>query len=305
VVVCGKFTDHSGQGIGLKKLDEFGNQQWEKVLYPSSDTTASSGYSVEQTSDGGYILAGRLDDPENNRPLLVRADSTGDTIWTWSVVADMPCFSASRTSDGGFVATGTEHDSVRNRASAYLLRFDATGSLLWHRGYGWGTGHFLGRCVRQTRDGGYVVAGRCEVGAGFGVGAMLFRTDSLGDSLWLREFAYPGGSSNIFHWVEQTRDGGFVATGEVDYDLMLLVKTDSLGLVHGAAAKEPRALLARDRQSGRSVCRAPELARLDCRVIDALGRDVTDKRERLAPGVYFVSEGGHAGSGLRKVLLVR
>ncbi|MBN2537389.1 hypothetical protein JXB37_03830 [candidate division WOR-3 bacterium] len=58
-----------------------------------------------------------------------------------------------------------------------------------------------------------------------------------------------------------------------------------------------------------SVLRGPELLLLDCRVLDIQGRDVTDRRERLAPGVYFIGEGsripGFEGSRVRKVVVQR
>mgnify|MGYP000697641994 CR=1 FL=1 len=37
-----------------------------------------------------------------------------------------------------------------------------------------------------------------------------------------------------------------------------------------------------------TVMRAADLARLDCRVLDISGRDVTERKERLSPGVYFL-----------------
>ena len=59
-----------------------------------------------------------------------------------------------------------------------------------------------------------------------------------------------------------------------------------------------------------TVLRGPELARLKVRVWDATGREVTKRRERLAPGLYFVSEQGSssrgfAGSRVRKVVVQR
>ena len=58
---------------------------------------------------------------------------------------------------------------------------------------------------------------------------------------------------------------------------------------------------------GPTVLRAPRLARFGGRVFDIHGRDVTDRRGRLAPGVYFTGEGsrgpGFEGSRVRKVVL--
>jgi hypothetical protein len=53
-----------------------------------------------------------------------------------------------------------------------------------------------------------------------------------------------------------------------------------------------------------TVLRGPELARLNVRVWDATGRDVTDRRERLAPGLYFVAA-SPAPSAVRKVVVQR
>jgi DNA-binding beta-propeller fold protein YncE len=57
-----------------------------------------------------------------------------------------------------------------------------------------------------------------------------------------------------------------------------------------------------------TILRGPELARVDCRVIDALGRDVTDRREHLAPGVYFLHSSlgiGHLSLVTTKVIVQR
>ena len=58
-----------------------------------------------------------------------------------------------------------------------------------------------------------------------------------------------------------------------------------------------------------TVLRGPELMRMDCRVLDIQGRDVTDRKRSLSPGVYFIREGprgrGSKGSRVRKVILQR
>ena len=58
-----------------------------------------------------------------------------------------------------------------------------------------------------------------------------------------------------------------------------------------------------------TILSGPGLARLDCRVLDVRGRDVTRGKNSLAPGVYFIREGprgrGSKGSRVRKVVLQR
>ena len=63
------------------------------------------------------------------------------------------------------------------------------------------------------------------------------------------------------------------------------------------------------RWSGPTIMGGPELLQMDCVVLDIQGRDVTEEKARLAPGVYFVGEGprgrGSKGSRVRKVILQR
>jgi DNA-binding beta-propeller fold protein YncE len=76
-------------------------------------------------------------------------------------------------------------------------------------------------------------------------------------------------------------------------------------LVPGVADRPDRQRLP-DEWSVSTILRGPELTRRDCRVIDALGRDVTDRRERLAPGVYFLRPAAvREPSTVRKVIVQR
>ena len=59
----------------------------------------------------------------------------------------------------------------------------------------------------------------------------------------------------------------------------------------------------------KTILFGPELLQMDCRVLDIQGRDVTERKRLLSPGVYFVGEGprgrGSKGSRVRKVILQR
>ena len=104
------------------------------------------------------------------------------------------------------------------------------GDVLWAKTYG-GSSSDYGYSVRQTSDGGYIVAGYTE---SFGVAGdvYLVRTDSLGELLWSRTF---GGTGNDGGWsVQQTTDGGYVITGySASFGAgnkdVYLIKTDEFG----------------------------------------------------------------------------
>ena len=97
-------------------------------------------------------------------------------------------------------------------------------TLRWERTYGGPSD--AGEAVRQTRDGGYIVAAESNT-----KGDWLIKTDSLGDTMWTRSF---GLSCNQAPYALQlTRDGGFIFAGDwfdsVTYDWMFVMKTDSMG----------------------------------------------------------------------------
>jgi hypothetical protein len=106
---------------------------------------------------------------------------------------------------------------------------DAT--ITFERTYG-GAASDLGRSVRQTFDGGYVIAGwTYSFGAG-SADVYLIKTDSIGDTTWTRTF---GGS--LFedgYNVVQTADSGYLVAGSTKSfgdgnDDAYLIKTDAAG----------------------------------------------------------------------------
>ncbi|OPX17570.1 hypothetical protein BXT86_05840, partial [candidate division WOR-3 bacterium 4484_100] len=57
-IIVGELRTPEGIFMALIKTDATGNEQWRKLLRPSS-TSAARGYSVQQTADGGYIAVGQ------------------------------------------------------------------------------------------------------------------------------------------------------------------------------------------------------------------------------------------------------
>jgi hypothetical protein len=191
---------------------------------------SSEGRSVQQTSDGGYIIGGVRG---ANDFLLMKTDSLGDTLWTKTHGGSNTefAYSLDQTSDQGFIMTGYTYSFGAGESDVYLVRTDSLGDTLWTKYFG-GTAFDEGFCVRRTTDGGYIIAGYTD---SFGMGGgdvYLIKTDSLGDSLWTKTF---GGSLNDFGVsVEQTSDLGYMVTGYTksfgsgDFDLYL-IKTDTSG----------------------------------------------------------------------------
>lgn len=196
-------------------------------------------FSVQQTTDGGYIVVGSTPGLSGNwwdgDFYLVKTDASGDTVWTRTYGGDEwdGALSVQQTTDGGYIVLGSTESFGPGLYDFYLMKTDAYGDTVWTRTYGDIQEDWPG-CVRQTSDGGYVLAGETASFGAFYAGVYLVKTDPLGDTLWTRTHKnYFGCGAS---WVEQTTDGGYIVAGYVGSvvsgwsdDNFYLVKTNSAG----------------------------------------------------------------------------
>jgi len=229
------FTGSFGAGgwdVYLVKTDPSGNTLWTRAYGGIYD---DQGWSVEQTTEGGYIIAGwtRSFGAGSRDVYLVKADSSGDTVWTSTYGGSEHDYgySVQQTLDGGYIIAGASSSFGAGSSDVYLLKTDSLGDTLWTRTYG-GRGDDGGWSVQQSSDGGYVIAGYTKSFGAGGYDVYLLRTDSSGDTLWTRTY---GGSR--YDWgraVQQTSDQGYViggysrSFGAGGYNVYLL-RTDSSG----------------------------------------------------------------------------
>jgi len=134
----------------LLKVDSLGNQQW---LQTFDDVVCAN--SVLQTPDGGYAATGPASDHSNAYLLKVRVD--GSPEWIVPRLAgdtkSEGCW-LEQAADGGFAVAGS-YRGPEERSIACVSRLDASGVHVWMDSLCIGAA----TCVRQTRDGGYIVAG--------------------------------------------------------------------------------------------------------------------------------------------------
>ncbi|MCG2676856.1 hypothetical protein L6304_06800, partial [bacterium] len=120
------------------------------------------GSSVQQTSDGGYIIAGCTGSFAGRwlDVYLVRTDANGNALWTKTYGGkDIDGGSSvQQTSDGGYIIAGYTESFGAGGQDVYLIRTDANGNALWTKTYG-GKDNDGGSSVQQTSDGGYIIAG--------------------------------------------------------------------------------------------------------------------------------------------------
>ena len=191
---------------------------------------ADGGYSVQQTPDSGYILAGVTYSFSNTQAYVIKTNARGDTLWTRFVggLGSEGFYSIRQTGDGGYIATGWSNSSGSGNLDVYLVKLDANGSTVWTRTYG-SSSEDVGYAVRQTADGGYIISGWTYR---FGPQSpYVVRTNANGDTLWTRTF-YISGVNRASLSVEQTTDGGFILGGYLHgfaVQYVELIKMDSLG----------------------------------------------------------------------------
>jgi hypothetical protein len=133
--------------------------QWSKTFGGRGD---DGGYSVQQTSDGGYIIVGYTTSygAGGYDVYLIKVDANGNMQWskTFGGRGDDGGLSVQQTRDGGYIIVGSTESFGSGGYDVYLIKVDANGNMQWSKTFG-GRGDDWGRSVQQTRDGGYIIVG--------------------------------------------------------------------------------------------------------------------------------------------------
>ncbi len=164
------------------------------------------------------------------------AQNPGDTLWTniYGGVNEDKGWCVQQTSDDGYVIVGISNSYGAGGYDIYLVKTDAAGDILWTRTYG-KDGSDDGRCVRQTADDGYIIAGNTQPIGIMGSYIWLLKTDSSGDTLWTNRWGeVPIPNINTGRCVQLTSDGGYIISGHVQFlgtnnEDACLIKTDDSG----------------------------------------------------------------------------
>lgn len=181
--------------------------EWERNFGGSE---YNLGHSVQQTSDGGYIIIGyTVYGADDYEAYLIKANANGNKEWEKSFGRSNSSvgYSVQQTSDLGYIISG------KNKIGGWLIKTNANGNKEWERAFG-------GISVQQTSDGGYIVTGERNGDV------WLIKTNANGNEIWNKTFEieyYDLGSS-----VRQTSDGGYIIAG-LSNGRALLIKTSSSG----------------------------------------------------------------------------
>ena len=191
------------------RLQEVQQVVWQKVFGGSNDDRA---YSIQQTSDGGYIVAGYTWSSSNREEVyILKLDANGNKVWekTFGGSYDDRAYCIQQTSDGGYIVAGYTSSAGVGSYDVYILKLDTNGNEVWSKTFG-GSSDDLAYFIQQTSDGGYVVAGYTWSSSKW-EDVYILKLDANGNKVWEKTF---GGSDNDGAYsVQQTNDGGYVAAG--------------------------------------------------------------------------------------------
>ena len=191
--------------VYLVKVDSLGEKIWSKK-YGGKD--GDYGYSIQQTKDGGYIVAGETRSFGEGviSVYLIKTDSNGDTLWTriYGNSEYASGKSVRQTTDEGFIIVGSS-------GGIFVVKTDKNGNMQWEKRYGDPCSDF-GEEILQTRDFGYLIVGGTESFGPHLWDIYVIRTDSLGDALWTGVFG--DSLCQYAKSVKNTSDGGYIVLGE-------------------------------------------------------------------------------------------
>jgi hypothetical protein len=238
-IVAGR-TDSFGEGqtdMWVLKLDASGNVSWQKTYGGTSSDFAST---IQQTSDGGYIVAGNTysySDKEGDIWVL-KLDASGNVSWqkTYGGTSSDFARTIQQTSDGGYIVAGETWSFGAGSCDAWVLKLDSAGAITWQKTYG-GAGVDQPSSIQQTSDGGYIVAGWTDsFGDIFFDNIWILKLDESGNVSWQKTYRQSGSESERADSIQQTSDGGYIVSGYAIYGDAKILKLDSNGDVQNCSA---------------------------------------------------------------------
>ncbi len=235
---------HGYTDFWVVKLDPNGNIEWQKCLGGSYDDRA---YSIQQTSDGGYIVAGWTWSNDGNVSgnhgnadfWVVKLNEYGTIQWQKCLggrYLDL-AYSIQQTSDGGYIVVGETrsndgdvsgwhegYDENGYTADMWIVKLDRDGNIQWQKCLG-GSGNDQAYSIQQTSDGGYIVVGETRSNDGDVSGwhggydengdpkpdMWIVKLDSNGNIQWQK--CLGGSDYDVAESVQRTSDGGYIVAG--------------------------------------------------------------------------------------------
>ena len=203
--------------------------QWEKSLGGTDYEIATS---MQQTIDGGYIVAGHSSsndgDVSGNHGLadywVVKLTNTGAIEWQKSLggTGYDYAYSIQQTIDGGYIVAGESNSNDgdvsdnHGEMDFWVVKLTSLGTIAWQKSIG-GSGWDQAKSIQHTIDGGYVIAGSSssidgDVSSNYGgFDYWIVKLTSVGALEWQKSFGGSGADAGVS--IQQTNDGAYIVAG--------------------------------------------------------------------------------------------
>jgi len=239
-IVAGTSFSYDGDVSGNHGLDDFwvvklssiGTIEWQKNL---GGTDGEAAFSIHETNDGGYMVAGASNSNDgdvsgnhgNSDLWVVKLNNTGTILWQKSLggLGYESLGSIQQTNEGGYIVAGysdsNDGDVSGNHGGLdyWIVKLTNEGAIEWQKSLG-GSGDDFAYSIKQSNDGGYIVAGQSlsndgDVSDNHGsVDYWVVKLTSIGAIEWQKSLGGTGAEHTFS--VQQTTDGGYIVAGRSD-----------------------------------------------------------------------------------------
>lgn len=226
-IMAGTTVISSKNRVLLVKTDANGTEQWRKT-YGGSGSNSIEAYSIQQTANGEYILAGYTQYPvgqfaDDKDFWILKTDATGNVQWekTFGGSSYEEAYAIALTNDNGYIVAGmtssTDGDVDEEPWGSnryWVVKLKSNGDLDWKKKL---EAQMRPYSIRQTSDNGYILAGDSytyfnqQTGLNHESSFFVLKLNISGDFQWEVSLANDDGSGAFD--VIQAGDGNYVAAG--------------------------------------------------------------------------------------------
>ena len=171
-------------------------------------------YSIIQTSDGGYAVAGYTESKGRGSAdfWVLKLDNTGTKVWekTFGGAMNDEAHSIIQTSDDGYAVAGYTNSKGSGSRDFWVLKLNSTGRIVWEKTVGGSRGD-RAYSIIQTSDDGYAVAGYTHSKGSGGSDFWVLKLNSAGTEVWEKTFG--GAMGDGARSIIQTSDDGYAVAG--------------------------------------------------------------------------------------------
>jgi hypothetical protein len=218
-----------GNEIFCVKIDLKGDTLWTRTIDAGESAVA---FSVQETSDHGFILAGHTSHTgaPYSSVVVVKLDSAGNLSWNRLIsagTAALYAYSIRVTTDGGFIIAGELNTFSPYTGAACLLKLTSSGAISWAKKLSPGATDYLSGLDMAETATGYLF-----LTSSYSNGMNILKTDLSGNYLWGKTFdIFSGGYMTDVPRpkLHPTSDGGYIFMTTATWGFNPMIKIDSSG----------------------------------------------------------------------------